>query len=94
MAVEMHYTFSTPERLFHTTVCMFTFTDSYLTEAQLQHQPVSHKFNVLFHQVTVHANQFNWQGLGQELLWTAKGEEVSTFESIHNTLNFIMSICI
>ena len=42
----------------------------YLFEAKLQHQSVSHKLDVLLHQVTVHPNQLHWQSHGQELLKT------------------------
>eukprot|EP00983_Pelagomonas_calceolata_P077771 1154013-Pelagomonas_calceolata.AAC.1 len=33
-----------------------------------QHLPVSHKFDVLHHQLPVHANQVNWQCFRNELL--------------------------
>lgn len=50
--------------------------NSYLVEAELQHQSVGYELDVLLHQLAVHPDQLHGQSLGQKLLHTeSRGEK-------------------
>ena len=41
----------------------------HLFTSQLQQQPVRYKFNVRLHEITIHADQVDWQSLCEEFLF-------------------------